>query len=431
MVLRYEAYAADITYGTNNEFGFDYLRDNLVMSLKDRVQRGHYYAIIDEVDNILIDEARTPLIISGPASEDVEWYNRMAVVVRQLNPEDYDFDEKDRSVALTEIGESHVEELLQIPLRDPDRPEDITPEQARLLGHLEQALKAQLLYKKNKDYIVQNGQVIIVDEFTGRLMPGRRWSEGLHQAVEAKEGVKVNPENITHATITLQNYFRKYGKLAGMTGTALTEAEEFATIYKLECVEMPTNLDYQAARPQYDLQILQDKDEEGYPFTYYALGSDPQKAPLYWKRKDYPDVVYRSEEAKLRAIVLEILKFHVIGRPILVGTTSIEHSERLSSRLAAESLRRLLMTVLVREVWLQKNNIKTPERVIPELDFLNKPLQTSPQTKYAVSRKAWVWLPSIQRTLKTWRSLWLSSHSERNIAPAWKRLCAAVFNIKY
>jgi preprotein translocase subunit SecA len=375
MVLRNEAYAADITYGTNNEFGFDYLRDNLVMSLKDRVQRGHYYAIIDEVDNILIDEARTPLIISGPASEDVEWYNRMAVVVRQLNPEDYDFDEKDRSVALTEIGESHVEELLQTPLRDPDRPEDITPEQARLLGHLEQALKAQLLYKKNKDYIIQNGQVIIVDEFTGRLMPGRRWSEGLHQAVEAKEGVKVNPENITHATITLQNYFRKYGKLAGMTGTALTEAEEFATIYKLECIEMPTNLDYQAARPQYDLQILQDKDEEGYPFTYYALGSDPQKAPLYRKRKDYPDVVYRSEEAKLRAIVLEILKFHVIGRPILVGTTSIEHSEWLSSRLAADSLRRLLMTVLVREVWLQKNNIKTPERVIPELDFLNKPLQ--------------------------------------------------------
>ncbi len=374
MVYRRESYAADITYGTNNEFGFDYLRDNLVMSLKERVQRGHAYAIIDEVDNILIDEARTPLIISGPASEDVEWYNRMSAVVRQLNPEDYDFDEKDRSVALTEIGESHVEELLQIPLRDPDRPEDITPEQARLLGHLEQALKAQLLYKKNKDYIIQNGQVIIVDEFTGRLMPGRRWSEGLHQAVEAKEGVKVNPENVTHATITLQNYFRKYGKLAGMTGTALTEAEEFATIYKLECVEMPTNLDYQASRPEMDLQIFQDKDEEGYAFTYYASGSDPAKNPLFWKRKDYPDVVYRSEEAKLRAIVLEILKFHVIGRPLLVGTTSIEHSERLSARLSAELLRRLLMTVIVREAWLKKNNIKTPERVIPELEFLNKPL---------------------------------------------------------
>ncbi len=296
--------------------------------------------------------------------------------MRQLNPEDYDFDEKDRSVALTEIGESHVEELLQIPLRDPDRPEDITPEQARLLGHLEQALKAQLLYKKNKDYIIQNGQVIIVDEFTGRLMPGRRWSEGLHQAVEAKEGVKVNPENITHATITLQNYFRKYDKLAGMTGTALTEAEEFSTIYELECVEMPTNLDYQASRPEMDLQIYQDKDDEGYPFTFYALGSDPDRKPIFWKRKDYPDVVYRSEEAKLRAITLEILKYHVIGRPILVGTTSIEHSQRLSSRLSAESLHRLLMALLVRETWLKKNNIQVPERVIPELDFLNKPLQS-------------------------------------------------------
>jgi len=375
MVYRRDAYAADITYGTNNEFGFDYLRDNLVMDIKNRVQRKHAYAIVDEVDNILIDEARTPLIISGPASEDVEWYNRMAAVVRQMTPEDYDFNEKDRSVALTEIGETHVEDLLQIPLRDPDRPEDITPEQARLLGHLEQALKAQLLYRKNKDYIIQNGEIIIVDEFTGRLMPGRRWSEGLHQAVEAKEGVKVQPENITHATITLQNYFRKYNKLAGMTGTALTEAEEFSTIYDLDAVEMPTNLDYRASRPEEDLEVFQDKDEEGYSFTYYALGSDPEKKPLYWKRKDYHDVVYRTEEAKLRAIVLEILKFHVIGRPILVGTTSIEHSERLSNRLSADSLRRMLMAVLVREGWLQKNDIKTPEKVIPELDFLNQPVQ--------------------------------------------------------
>jgi preprotein translocase subunit SecA len=376
MVFRQEAYAADITYGTNNEFGFDYLRDNLVMRLDDRVQRGHAYAIIDEVDNILIDEARTPLIISGPASEDVEWYNRMAIIVRQLNPEDYDFNEKDRSVALTEIGETHVEDLLQMPLRDPDRPEDITPEQARLLGHLEQALKAQLLYKKNKDYIIQNGQVVIVDEFTGRLMPGRRWSEGLHQAVEAKESVKVNPENITHATITLQNYFRKYSKLAGMTGTALTEAEEFSTIYNLDAIEMPTNLDYLASRPESDLKVFQDKDPEEYSYTYYALADDIDHQAIYWKRKDFPDVVYRTEEAKLRAIVLEILKFHVIGRPILVGTTSIEHSERLSSRLTSESLRRLLMTVLIRENWLKKNNVKTPERIIPELDFLNKPIQT-------------------------------------------------------
>ncbi len=375
IVPRRMAYEADITYGTNNEFGFDYLRDNLVMSISERVQRGHAYAIIDEVDNILIDEARTPLIISGPASEDVEWYARMAVVVRQLDPEDYEFDEKDRSVALTEIGEAHVEDLLQIPLRDPDRPEDITPEQARLLGYLEQALRAQLLYKKNKDYIIQNGQVIIVDEFTGRLMPGRRWSEGLHQAVEAKEGVKVNPENITHATITLQNYFRKYEKLAGMTGTALTEAEEFSTIYDLDVIEMPTNLDYEATRTGSALQTLQAKDEDGYAYTYYTAVEDEQKEAVYWKRKDYPDVVYRSEEAKLRAIVLEILKYHVLGRPILVGTTSIEHSEKLSSRLQADFLRRLLMTILIREAWLKKNNIDTPERVIPALALLNKPLQ--------------------------------------------------------
>jgi len=299
----------------------------------------------------------------------------MAVIVRQLAPEDYDFNEKDRSVALTEIGEVHVEDLLQIPLRDPDRPEDITAEQARLLGYLEQALRAQLLYKKNKDYIIQNGQVTIVDEFTGRLMPGRRWSEGLHQAIEAKEGVKVNPENITHATITLQNYFRKYGKLAGMTGTALTEAEEFSTIYKLDVIEIPTNLDYEAQRPNADLKISQAKDPEGYSFTYYASQSDPVEKAIYFKRKDYPDVVYRSEEAKLRAITIEILKFHVTGRPQLVGTTSIEHSERLSSRLQADSLRRLLMAVLVRETWLKKNNIKIPEKSIPELEFLNKPLQ--------------------------------------------------------
>ena len=174
MVPRVEAYRADITYGTNSEYGFDYLRDNLTMRLDERVQRGHYYAIVDEVDNILIDEARTPLIISGPASEDTELYNTMAKVVRQLNPEDYEISEKDRSVTVSEIGEAHVEEILGQPLRDPERPEDITPEQARLLGHLEQALKAQFLFKRNKDYLVQAGKVVIVDEFTGRLMPGRR-----------------------------------------------------------------------------------------------------------------------------------------------------------------------------------------------------------------------------------------------------------------
>ncbi|MBE0670029.1 MAG: preprotein translocase subunit SecA, partial [Anaerolineales bacterium] len=186
MVDRVEAYGADITFGTNSEFGFDYLRDNMAMRLDARVQRGHYFAIVDEVDNVLIDEARTPLIISGPASGDLEWYGRMALVVKQLKPEDYEMDEKNRSVSLTEIGVSRVESILGLTLLDPDRPEDLTPEQARLTGYLEQALRAQYLFHRNKDYLVQGGKVVIVDEFTGRLMPGRRWSDGLHQAVEAK-----------------------------------------------------------------------------------------------------------------------------------------------------------------------------------------------------------------------------------------------------
>ena len=249
LVDRRLAYEADITYGTNSEFGFDYLRDNMTYSMNDRVQRGHNFAIVDEVDNVLIDEARTPLIISGPASGDLEWYGKMAQLVRALKPEDYEVNEKDRAVSLTELGIAHVEQLLAAPLRDPDRPEDVTPEQARMMGYLEQALRAQFTFKRNKDYLVQSGKVIIVDEFTGRLMPGRRWSDGLHQAVEAKEGVKVEPENVTYATITLQNYFRMYAKLAGMTGTALTEAEEFFKIYKLEVLPIPTNLEYQAARP--------------------------------------------------------------------------------------------------------------------------------------------------------------------------------------
>jgi len=374
LVTRKEAYQADITYGTNNEFGFDYLRDNLVLRIENRAQHGHHYAIIDEVDNILIDEARTPLIISGPASEDISWYERMAQVVRQLNTEDYDFSEKDRSVALTEVGEAHVEDLLGIPLRDPDRPEDITHEQARILGYLEQALKAKLLYMRNKDYIIQGGQVIIVDTFTGRLMPGRRWSEGLHQAVEAKEGVKVNPENITHATITLQNYFRKYEKLSGMTGTALTEAEEFFTIYGLEVIPIPTNLDYIAALPDTTLNTLKAKDEEGYTFIYYAYKNNAEQKPVFWKRIDYPDVVYRKEEAKLQAIILEIIRYYVIGRPQLVGTTSIEHSERLSKRLQAESIRRLLQVILIKEAWRKTHDINNIERAIPELEFLNQPL---------------------------------------------------------
>ncbi len=374
MVLRAEAYKADITYGTNSEFGFDYLRDNLTMRLSDRVQRDHYFAIVDEVDNILIDEARTPLIISGPAADQAEWYIRMAQVIRQLQPEDYEINEKDRTVSLTEVGETHVEEILGETLRDPDRPEDITPEQAQKLGYLEQALRAQFLFRRNKDYLVQGGKVVIVDEFTGRLMPGRRWSDGLHQAVEAKEGVKVEAENVTYATITLQNYFRMYEKLSGMTGTALTESEEFYKIYKLDVLPIPTNLEFQAVRNDSPLEEIPTKDDDGYKVSYFSRRDDPDKKPVYWRRKDYPDVVYRSEEAKLRAISLEIIERHIKGQPILVGTTSVEHSELLGDRLRAELVRTLLQAVLIRQVWMEKNNRQDEERAIPELEFLNTPV---------------------------------------------------------
>jgi len=375
MVDRVEAYRADITYGTNSEFGFDYLRDNMTMRLDARVQRGHHYAIIDEVDNVLIDEARTPLIISGPASGDLEWYGKMAQLVKQLKPEDYEVSEKDRNVALTEIGIAHVEQLLGQPLQDPDRPEDVTPEQARLLGYLEQALRAQHLFKRNKDYLVQAGKVVIVDEFTGRLMPGRRWSDGLHQAVEAKEGVKVEPESVTYATITIQNYFRMYKKLAGMTGTALTEAEEFNKIYELEVTPIPTNLEFQAFGKGAQLVEHKAKDEEGYQYTYYLHPDDPPDAePVLWKRKDYPDIIYRTVEAKLRAIVTEIVRLHVMGRPMLVGTTSVEASDMLSNRLRAEPVRRLVQVLLVRHAWLVANDRVEDGRLIEEFVPFNAPL---------------------------------------------------------
>ena len=378
MVPRREAYAADITYGTNNEFGFDYLRDNMTMRLEDRVQRGHIYAIIDEVDNVLIDEARTPLIISGPASDDTEWYVRMAQVVKGLNPEDFEVSERDRTVTLTEIGESHVESLLQLPLRDPERPEDVTPEQARLLGYLEQALRAQYLFRRNKDYLVQAGKVVIVDEFTGRLMPGRRWSDGLHQAVEAKEGVRVQRENVTYATITIQNYFRMYEKLSGMTGTAVTEAEEFDKIYSLEVLAIPTNLEYIASRPETDLIELQDRDEQGYKYTYYADKNDSEAEPIFWKRKDFTDVVYRTEEAKLRALTMEIIRLHTQGRPILVGTTSVELSDRISNRLRTDPIRRLATVALLRDAWMEANNREEDGRTVSELEYLNQPLDNLP-----------------------------------------------------
>ncbi len=375
LVDRAEAYAAEITYGTNSEFGFDYLRDNMTMRLSDRVQRGHHYAIVDEVDNVLIDEARTPLIISGPAQGDLEWYGRMAQIVKQLKAEDYEANEKDRTVSLTEVGISHVEALLGQPLMDPDRPEDLTPEQARLTGYLEQALRAQFLFHRNKDYLVQAGKVVIVDEFTGRLMPGRRWSDGLHQAVEAKEAVRVEPENVTYATITLQNYFRMYKKLAGMTGTALTEAEEFNKIYKLDVMPIPTNLEYQAFGEKSPLVEVKAKDEENYQYAYYARRDDGRE-PMYYRRKDYPDVIYRTVEAKLRAIAAEIVRYNALGRPLLVGTTSVESSERLSNRLRAEPLRRLMQVGLVRRGFLQTQGRGDEDgRLILELQPFNEPLE--------------------------------------------------------
>jgi preprotein translocase subunit SecA len=372
MVDRVEAYRADVTYGTNSEFGFDYLRDNMAMRLDARVQRGHYFAIVDEVDNVLIDEARTPLIISGPASGDLEWYGRMAQVVKQLKPEDAEVDEKNRNVSLTEIGISRVESILGVQLLDPDRPEDLTPEQARLTGYLEQALRAQYLFHRNKDYLVQAGKVVIVDEFTGRLMPGRRWSDGLHQAVEAKEGVKVEPESVTYATITLQNYFRMYEKLAGMTGTALTEAEEFNKIYKLEVAPISPNLEYQSYGDGAALTEVKTKDEEGYSYSYFSRKGESD--PLFYRRKDYPDVIFRTVEAKLRSIATEIVRNHALGRPLLVGTTSVDSSERLSTRLKAEPVRRLLQYMLVRDAYLRANNLEEDGRLIAELVPFNEPI---------------------------------------------------------
>jgi preprotein translocase subunit SecA len=374
LVDRKQAYAADITYGTNNEFGFDYLRDNMARRLEDRSQRSHHFAILDEVDNILIDEARTPLIISGPSHEDPELYIQMAQAVERLRPEDYEISERSRTIALTEIGEDHVERIINTPLRDPDRPEDITPEQARILGHLEQAMRAKYLFQRNKDYVVQGGRVIIVDEFTGRLMAGRRWSDGLHQAVEAKEGVRVRQENVTYATITLQNYFRMYEKLSGMTGTALTEAEEFNKIYNVDVIPLPTNLDFIAMQPETDL-IEVEYRENGNKFISYTRKDDDEQIPIFWKRKDYPDVVFRTEESKLRSVTTEILERHVKGQPLLVGTTSVELSERLSKRLKSDLLRRLTSVMVIRDAYFTVNGIPDDGMRVEELEPLYEPLE--------------------------------------------------------
>ncbi len=373
LVDRRETYAADIVYGTNHEYGFDYLRDNMAMALEQRVQRERYYAIVDEVDNILIDEARTPLIISGPSEEDPSLYYQIARVVRQLKADDFEIDERGRGISLTEMGEVHLEKLIGQPLRDPDRPEELSPEQARLLGHVEQAMRAEYLFRRNKDYLVEGGKVVIVDEFTGRKMIGRRWSDGLHQAVEAKEGLPVQEDNVTYATITLQNYFRLYQKLAGMTGTALTEAEEFDRIYKLAVVAIPTNLEYQASRADSSLAEVEYK-EDGHKFQYYARKDDPERKPQFWRRKDYADVVFRTEEAKLRAITQEILRRHLMGQPLLVGTTSVELSEHVSERMRPDPLQRLAQVLLIRHKWFEQNNREEDGMMVPELKPLDAKL---------------------------------------------------------
>src|SRR5437868_6100942 len=297
---RRAAYGADITYGTNNEYGFDYLRDNMKYDLSHCVQRGHQFAIVDEVDSILIDEARTPLIISGPSEESTDKYAKIDKIIPKLIQDiDYTLDEKHRTATLTEEGFAKCERLLGLTnLSDPVNVE--------IMHHVYQALRAHSLYKRDVDYVVKNGEVVIVDEFTGREMPGRRWSDGLHQAVEAKEGVKIERENQTLATITFQNYFRMYKKLSGMTGTAETEAAEFGKIYNLDVVVIPTNR-----------SLI---------------------------RKEHPDIVYRTEKEKFEAVVNGILQednslangirhFHERGQPVLVGTISIEKSESIADLL--------------------------------------------------------------------------------------------------
>jgi len=314
---RREAYASDITYGTNNEFGFDYLRDNMKFELADQVQRGHYYCIVDEVDSILIDEARTPLIISGPTDQTTDKYARVNLIIPKLElgelietletktwSGDYVVDEKTRSITVTDDGWEKIEELLGIGnIAD--------PENWDLKHHVETAIKAHSLYKRDVEYVVKDGEVIIVDEFTGRLMPGRRWSDGLHQAVEAKEGVAIRKEDQTLATITFQNYFRMYKKLSGMTGTAETEAAEFDKIYKLEIVVTPTNR-----------QML---------------------------RIENPDVVYRTAKEKYFAVADEITRLHELRQPVLVGTTSIEKSELLSEILKRKGVRHVVLNAKFHE----------------------------------------------------------------------------------
>ncbi len=342
---RQEAYAADITYGISSEYGFDYLRDNMAQSRQQLMQRDLHFAIIDEVDNILIDEARTPLIISGPADRSGSDYVRFAGYVRGLreNTADEDtepnghfnIDHKSRSITLTEMGIAEIER--RIPEIDPEAGDSLYDLRfSRLTYYLDNAIRAQYMFHRDQHYIVDDGQVIIVDDFTGRPMPGRRYSDGLHEAIEAKEGVDVKRETATVATITLQNYFRMYEKLAGMTGTAMTDAEEFDKIYELGVFPLPTNVQYIFETGQMGLQERREREDNAEKVYYIKPGQD---TPVFFKRTDYKDQVYANLAVKDRAIVEEIKRVHNTGRPILVGTTSVEHSETISQMLKRERIR--------------------------------------------------------------------------------------------
>ena len=306
---RRAAYACDVTYGTNNELGFDYLRDNMKYHLDEMVQRGHNYAIVDEVDSILVDEARTPLIISGPVDDQSDLYNTLDGFIPQLVAADYDLDEKQRSVSLTEAGNEHLEQLLVAAGAMKGTLYDAA--NVPIIHHITQALRAHTLFQRDKDYIVKDDQVIIIDEFTGRMMEGRRYSEGLHQAIEAKEHVTVQPENVTLSSVTFQNYFRMYGKLAGMTGTALTEADEFQDIYNLEVIEIPTNVKV--------------------------------------ARMDEDDQVFRTAKEKYAAITETLRDAIARGQPVLVGTTSIEKSEELSTLLQSAQIKHSVLNARYHE----------------------------------------------------------------------------------
>jgi preprotein translocase subunit SecA len=343
---RREAYEADITYGTNNEFGFDYLRDNMVTDLTQCTQRELNYAIIDEIDNVLIDEARTPLIISGPADEPSDLYRRFAQIAARLKRDaHYEIDERTQVVTLTEEGIDRVESLLP----EISGGESIyDAEHAHMLPYLDNALHARVIHHRDKDYIVKDGQVIIVDEFTGRLLYGRRYSEGLHQAIEAKENLAIQRENLTYGTITIQNYFRMYQKLAGMTGTAATEEEEFYTIYGLDVIVLPTNVEYRAryGNLQEQQRTTDELDEVTFagvlngrqetPVTTYERGNPPQER--YFRRLDLSDSIYLDAGSKFRAIVQEIEALHQAKRPVLVGTIAVETSEHLSRLLDRQGI---------------------------------------------------------------------------------------------